>query len=86
VDDTPPFYFGRRRLISNAKVQSGALLIVDALRQVLIGKMLHAFDLHRQAIFDYQVRRIRADVLALVRQPEKALAPSPEDHVGQVPR
>jgi len=66
VDDTPPFYFGPTEIDQPCEVESGGLQIVDALRQVLIGKMLHALDLHQQTIFDYQVRRIRADVFALV--------------------
>src|SRR6266542_5689989 len=78
VDDPAPFHFWPAEIDQQREVESGGLQIVDTLRQVLIGKILHAFDLYQQAIFDHQVRGIRADVPALVRDREGSLGLHPK--------
>jgi len=65
VHNPPPFHFGPAEIDQQGEGESEGLQVVDALRQMLIGEMLQALDLHQQAIFDQQLRRVRADVLAL---------------------
>ena len=36
------------------------------MRGVLVGKALHAFQLHKQHVFDEDIGKVFADILALV--------------------
>src|SRR5574342_131861 len=78
VDHAPPLYLRVSEVDEQGQVETRCLQVVDALRQVLVREVLDAFHLDKQAIFDQQIRRIRADVLALVGHREGRLGLHPQ--------
>ena len=66
MDDASPFHLGPAKIDQQGQVEPRDFQVVDALRQVLVGEPVDAFDFHKQAIFHHQICRVRADVLALV--------------------
>ena len=66
VDDAPPLDSGLAKVDQKCEVESGSLQVVDGLGQVFVGQMLDTLDLDQQAAIHDQVRRVRAEVLALV--------------------
>jgi hypothetical protein len=59
------------------QVESGGFQIVDALCQVLVGKLLDTFDFDKKTVIHYQIRRIRADMLPLIGDWKRRLRPRP---------
>jgi hypothetical protein len=48
VHDTPPFDFGSLEIDQKAQAEAGGSQIVDALRGVLVGETIHAFQFNHQ--------------------------------------
>jgi len=47
-------------------VKAGCLQIVDALRQMLAGKAIHALEFHDEFAFDYEVGEVFTDAFSFV--------------------
>jgi hypothetical protein len=51
VDNATPFHFGMTKVDEQGHVESRGLQVVDALCQVLFGKLLDAFAFHQKTVF-----------------------------------
>ena len=71
----PPLNFRVLKINKEGGWEPGGGQVVDALREMLIRERLDAFQFDNQPTFNYQVGKIRADHLALVKHGMRSLSP-----------
>src|SRR5664280_2354442 len=85
VDDALPFDFGFLEIDQQTQPEAGGWQIVEALRSMLVGKTIHAFQFDHQDVLDEDVGKILADRLALVGDNQRSLGRSPDATKGEFP-
>jgi hypothetical protein len=78
INNTLPLDFRLLEIDRKADVPPRGPQVVDALRDVLVGETLHAFEFDNQNVLDKNVGRVLADALALIICGKRDLRNSPD--------
>ena len=66
MNDTFPLDFGFLEVDQKTQAEAGGAQIVEALRGVVIGETIHAFQLDHQYVLDEDICKILSNVAAFV--------------------